>query len=102
LFIALPTPQKELFIHNYKNMIGARFAFGIGGAFDCQAGKVRRAPAWMRNIGLEGFHRAVQNPSDYGRRWVKFNWKLLKLFYRELSGKKSTGKLIGNSDNKIE
>lgn len=93
LFIALPSPQKELFILNYKNTIGARFAFGIGGAFDCQAGKVKRAPLWMRSIGLEGIHRALQNPSNYGNRWIKYNLKFLKLFFRELSGKKSAGNM---------
>jgi len=62
LFIALPSPQKELFIYNHKKDLGVRFAFGIGGVFDVQAGKVRRAPLWMRRIGMEGIHRMVQNP----------------------------------------
>ena len=43
----------------------------------------------MRSIGLEGIHRALQNPSNYGNRWIKYNLKFLKLFFRELSGKKS-------------
>ncbi len=102
LFIALPTPQKELFINNYKNVLGARFAFGIGGAFDCLAGKVKRAPSWLRNIGFEGFHRALQSPPNYGRRWVLYNLKFLNLFFRELSGKKSRVKLLRNPSNGIE
>lgn len=83
LFIALPTPQKELFINHYKQNLGTRFAFGVGGAFDVQAEKVVRAPLWMRNIGLEGLHRAVQNPSDYGSRYVKYYFPFLKIFFRE-------------------
>jgi N-acetylglucosaminyldiphosphoundecaprenol N-acetyl-beta-D-mannosaminyltransferase len=89
LFIALPSPQKELFIHHYKKNLGARFAFGIGGVFDVQAGKVTRAPAWMRNIGLEGFHRAVQNPANYGKRYTTYYLPFLKLFLKELFSKKS-------------
>jgi len=88
LFIALPTPKKELFIHEYKNRNIARFAFGIGGAFDCQAGKVIRAPQWMRSVGLEGIHRAVQNPSDYGKRYIKYNLTFLGMFLRVLLGKR--------------
>jgi len=83
LFIALPTPQKELFIKNNKQRLGTRFAFGVGGAFDVQAEKVIRAPGWMRSIGLEGLHRAVQNPSDYGKRYKKYYYPFLKLFFRE-------------------
>lgn len=84
LFIALPTPQKELFIEKYKKRLGARFAFGVGGAFDVQAGKVKRAPKWLRNIGLEGFHRAVQSPGNYGYRYVKYYLPFCKLFIKEL------------------
>jgi len=84
LFIALPTPQKELFIHNYKKNLGARFAFGVGGAFDVQAGHVKRAPAWLRNIGLEGLHRSIQNPGNYGYRYIKYYLPFSKLFIKEL------------------
>jgi N-acetylglucosaminyldiphosphoundecaprenol N-acetyl-beta-D-mannosaminyltransferase len=89
LFLALPTPQKELFIYHHKNKLGTRFVFGVGGAFDVQAGKVVRAPLWMRKIGLEGFHRAVQNPFNYGARYVKYYIPFLKLFFKELVAKRS-------------
>jgi N-acetylglucosaminyldiphosphoundecaprenol N-acetyl-beta-D-mannosaminyltransferase len=84
VFIALPTPQKELFISHYKNNLGVRFAFGVGGVFDVQAGKVKRAPLWMRNIGLEGLHRMIQNPADYGARYKTLYLPFIKLFFREL------------------
>ena len=83
LFIALPTPQKELFIHKYKQILGVYFAFGVGGAFDVQAGKVNRAPAWMRNIGLEGTHRALQNPANYGKRYLKYYFPFIKIVFKE-------------------
>ena len=84
LFIALPTPQKELFIHHYKHSLGVLFAFGVGGAFDVQAGIVNRAPAWMRNIGLEGTHRALQNPANYGKRYMKYYFPFIKIVFKEL------------------
>ncbi len=94
LFIALPTPNKEIFIYNYKRRLGVRFAFGIGGAFDCVAGKVRRAPLWMRRIGLEGIHRAMQNPADHGKRWVKYNLMFIRLFFIELFVKRQISAVI--------
>jgi N-acetylglucosaminyldiphosphoundecaprenol N-acetyl-beta-D-mannosaminyltransferase len=89
LFIALPSPQKELFIYNHKKDLGVRFAFGIGGVFDVQAGKVRRAPLWMRRIGLEGIHRTLQNPANYGKRYRRYYVPFVKLFFKELLSKKS-------------
>jgi len=92
LFVALPTPQKELFINRNKERLGTRFAFGVGGAFDVQAEKVVRAPEWMRSIGLEGIHRALQNPSDYGKRYLKYYLPFLKLFFKELVKPKQINK----------
>lgn len=88
LFLALPTPQKEVFINRYKSRLSVRLAFGVGGAFDVQAGKVRRAPRWMRSIGLEGIHRAVQNPSDYGARYKSLYVPFLKLVFKEAFAKR--------------
>ena len=88
LFIALPTPQKELFILRNKMSLNTRFAYGVGGAFDVLAGVIKRAPLWMRNIGLEGIHRSLQNPSTYMPRYYKYYLPFMKLFFRELFHKK--------------
>jgi N-acetylglucosaminyldiphosphoundecaprenol N-acetyl-beta-D-mannosaminyltransferase len=89
LFIALPSPEKELFIYRFKNELGARFAFGVGGVFDVQAGKVRRAPPWMRSMGLEGVHRMVQNPANYGKRYRRYYLPFMKLFLKEFFNRNS-------------
>lgn len=83
LFLGLPTPQKEVFVKNYKPILKVKFAFGVGGAFDIQGGKVIRAPRWMQIIGLEGFHRIAQNPSDYGKRAFIYYQPFFRLFFRE-------------------
>lgn len=84
LFVGLPTPQKEVFIHKYKNSLNARFAQGVGGAFDCMGGKVSRAPQWMQKLGLEGIHRTLQNPPYYGKRYKALYVPFLKMFFREI------------------
>jgi len=40
---------------------------GIGGSFDVWSGKVKRAPAWVRKIGIEWLYRAVVQPERLGR-----------------------------------
>ncbi len=62
LFIALPSPRKELFIKNYKESINVGVLYGVGGAFDAKSGKLKRAPLWMQRIGLEGFWRVIRKP----------------------------------------
>ena len=37
-------------------------AIGVGGSFDFAAGRVHRAPAWMRRIHLEWFFRLLLQP----------------------------------------
>jgi hypothetical protein len=41
----------------------------VGAAFDFHAGTVRRAPAWMRDNGLEWLHRLLSEP---GRLWKRY------------------------------
>ncbi|WP_027717638.1 WecB/TagA/CpsF family glycosyltransferase [Desulfovirgula thermocuniculi] len=65
LFVALGAPKQELFIARHKAVLGAKVAMGVGGSFDVLAGKARRAPAWMRRLGLEWLGRLLMEP----RRW---------------------------------
>ena len=70
LFVALPSPAKELFLHNHKETLrNVPFIMGVGGSFDVVGGHVRRAPRWMQNAGLEWFYRLMQEP---GRMWKRY------------------------------
>ena len=86
LFIALPTPNKELFIYHNKDILGVPVLLGVGGAIDVKAGLVKRAPLFFRNIGLEGIHRAIQNPLNYGKRYFtlypRFVGFVIKEFFK--------------------
>jgi N-acetylglucosaminyldiphosphoundecaprenol N-acetyl-beta-D-mannosaminyltransferase len=88
LFIALPSPEKEKFILNYKNKIDVKLFLGVGGAVDCRAGLVKRASVKLRNSGLEGIHRALQNPIYYGNKYLTFYPKFFKIVFK--SGKSKT------------
>lgn len=82
LFVAMPSPQKELFIENYHTQIQVPFVMGVGGSFDVLAEKVKRAPSWMQKIGLEWFYRLYQEPKRMWKRYTVTNgiflWMLLK------------------------
>lgn len=46
---------------------------GVGAAFDFHAGMVSRAPAWMRNNGLEWLHRLASEPRRLWKRYLVTN-----------------------------
>lgn len=81
LFVAITSPKKENFINKWKNDLGVDFVMGVGGTFDVVAGKVKRAPLWMQDSGLEWLYRVVQEPRRMWKRYfftnVKYFWMLV-------------------------
>jgi N-acetylglucosaminyldiphosphoundecaprenol N-acetyl-beta-D-mannosaminyltransferase len=82
LFVAITSPKKENFINKWQDQLGVDFVMGVGGTFDVVAGKVKRAPVWMQNYGLEWFYRTMQEPGRMWKRYAetnsKFAWLLVK------------------------
>lgn len=82
LFIAYGAPKQEKWIaRNLKKMPSVRLAIGVGGAFDIISGRIKRAPRWMRNAGLEWLWRLIQEPRRIGRIYnatIKFGWLVFK------------------------
>lgn len=62
LLVAYGAPAQELWIDRLKDRLGVSLAIGVGGAFDYLAGRVPRAPEWMRRLGLEWLHRLIRQP----------------------------------------
>ncbi|MFI5287798.1 MAG: WecB/TagA/CpsF family glycosyltransferase [Candidatus Dormibacteria bacterium] len=54
--------RQELFLDRYLVPIGAASGIGVGGTLDFLAGRVRRAPAAVRRIGLEWAWRLAIQP----------------------------------------
>jgi len=78
LFVALGHEKQEKWIYKYKeDLPSVKLAMGIGGTFDFYSGKVRRAPKWMRRIGMEWFFRLITQPWRVKRIFtalVVFSW----------------------------
>ncbi|MOA13906.1 putative N-acetylmannosaminyltransferase [compost metagenome] len=91
LFVAITSPKKENFINRWKDQLGVNFVMGVGGTFDVVAGKVKRAPVWMQNWGLEWFYRVIQEPGRMWKRYLitntKFSWLLLKEKCKQVLGR---------------
>ncbi len=80
LFVAYGAPAQDVWIHQHRQQLGnVRVAIGIGGAFDFIAKKVRRAPKWMQDIGLEWLFRLTIQPWRLKRQWSLVIFTLLML-----------------------
>jgi len=82
LFVAITSPKKENFINKWQDQLGVDFVMGVGGTFDVVAGKVKRAPLWMQNYGLEWFYRVMQEPGRMWKRYAETNSKFAWLLFK--------------------
>jgi N-acetylglucosaminyldiphosphoundecaprenol N-acetyl-beta-D-mannosaminyltransferase len=67
VFVAFGAPAQESWIACYRGQLGAGVAIGVGGALDFLAGRVSRAPRWMRDAGLEWCYRLWRQPWRWRR-----------------------------------
>jgi N-acetylglucosaminyldiphosphoundecaprenol N-acetyl-beta-D-mannosaminyltransferase len=92
LLVAYGAPAQDLWIHAHREQLsGIRLAIGVGGALDFIAQRVRRAPRWMQNRGLEWLFRLMMEPRRVRRQWalVQFTWMV---FRRRRRGRRSPTK----------
>lgn len=92
LFVALPTPAKELFVGRNRQELGVRLVVGVGGSFDIIAGRTTRAPLWMQKAGMEWAYRVAQEPGRMWRRYLIGNTQYINLIGRQWARSKSRGK----------
>ena len=76
LFVAFGSPKQEEWIAKNLDKIPAKVVIGVGGAFDFISGNVRRAPKFIRSLGLEWLFRLLIQP------WrIKRQLSLIKFVY---------------------
>ncbi len=84
LLVAYGHPWQDLWISQYKEQLSFKIAIGVGGTFDYLSGRVKRAPRWMRNVGMEWIYRLLKQPGRSSRirnaTWV-FVQKIIKEGY---------------------
>ncbi len=70
LLVAFGAPKQEKWIHANKDRLGVPVSIGVGGSFEMAAGMLKRAPVWMRNVGMEWFYRFAQEPKRLFQRYI--------------------------------
>ena len=79
LLVGLGSPRQELWARRHAAELGVPVTIGVGGSFDVLAGRLQRAPVWMRRTGLEWLYRLVTQPARLIRMLVlpHFAWIIL-------------------------
>jgi N-acetylglucosaminyldiphosphoundecaprenol N-acetyl-beta-D-mannosaminyltransferase len=83
LILGLGAPKQELWIHAHAKQLDAKVALCIGATIDFLAGEKRRAPQWMRRVGLEWFHRLSSEPGRLAKRYLRDAWVFPQLVWRD-------------------
>jgi N-acetylglucosaminyldiphosphoundecaprenol N-acetyl-beta-D-mannosaminyltransferase len=70
LWVGLSTPKQEKWMHEHRNSLRTPLMLGVGAAFDMNSGRLRRAPEWIREHGLEWLFRLVMEPRRLWKRYL--------------------------------
>lgn len=70
LLIAMGVPRQEKFAHEILESLTIKAVMGVGGLFDFYSGSIKRAPKWMRSLGIEWVYRLIQEPGRMWRRYI--------------------------------
>jgi N-acetylglucosaminyldiphosphoundecaprenol N-acetyl-beta-D-mannosaminyltransferase len=83
VFVFLGCPKQEKWMAVMKGKINAVMT-GVGGALPVTIGMQKRAPGWMRNMGLEWLFRFLQEPKRLFKRYAVTNSIFMWVMFKEL------------------
>lgn len=97
----LGCPKEDRWMWEHKGKVLA-VMLGIGAGIDFHAGTVARAPAWMREHGLEWLYRLAREPRRLWARYFKYNTLfVLGAAKQLLTTQKSPADKLASTTNKI-
>lgn len=90
VFVALGPPKQEYFIERLARELSGVILMSVGGSFDIISGRLRRAPAIMRSLGLEWLWRLILEPWRIRRQLalIEFVWLVLRDKLKIMTGER--------------
>ncbi|MDP8221481.1 MAG: WecB/TagA/CpsF family glycosyltransferase [Candidatus Stygibacter frigidus] len=70
LLVAFGAPHQERWIEKWFPHLNCSLVIGVGGLFDFYSGRMKRAPRWLRDIGLEWVFRLLMEPRRMFKRYI--------------------------------
>jgi len=87
LVVGLGAPKQEIWVHATQGQLKVKVALCVGATIDFLAGEKKRAPKFMRMLGLEWLHRMLSEPKRLAGRYWHDAKIFPKLIIRELISK---------------
>ncbi len=82
VFVGIGCPKQELWMAAHHGKIPA-VMLGVGAAFDFHSGRVKQAPVWMQQAGLEWVFRLKSEPRRLWKRYATHNPRFLLFFFTQ-------------------
>jgi N-acetylglucosaminyldiphosphoundecaprenol N-acetyl-beta-D-mannosaminyltransferase len=83
LWVGIGVPKQEKWMARMRERLEVPVMCGVGAAFDFYAGRIRMAPSWMQDRGLEWVYRIGQEPGRLLPRYLATNPRFLLSFARQ-------------------
>lgn len=79
LLVAYGMKRQEEWIERNLSKLKAKVVIGVGRSFDYYSGELKRAPGWLRKMGLEWLFSLFKEPKRWKRQLAlpKFIWMVL-------------------------
>lgn len=78
-WVGLGAPKQERLMALLQPKLHKTICIGVGLVFEYYAGTVKRAPKWVRKLGLEWFIRTLQQPKRFKMFMNPFFWTIKML-----------------------
>ena len=79
VWVGLGSPKQDVWIREHRERIRGAIFVASGATFDFFSGRIRQAPRWIRDAGLEWLFRLTQ---DFRRLWTRYTIKnIIFLFF---------------------
>jgi N-acetylglucosaminyldiphosphoundecaprenol N-acetyl-beta-D-mannosaminyltransferase len=89
LWVGLGSPTQDVWISEHREKIRGTIMVASGAMFDFYSGRIKQAPAWIREAGFEWLYRLTK---DFRRLWVRYlvyNLIFVVMFSLQLTGLRS-------------
>ena len=87
-FITVGSPQQEMIARDARERTDAKgVSLCVGAGLEFLTGEQKRAPRWLRALGLEWLHRLANNPRRLWRRYLIEGMRIIPIYLQWRRGR---------------
>jgi N-acetylglucosaminyldiphosphoundecaprenol N-acetyl-beta-D-mannosaminyltransferase len=86
VWVGLGTPRQDQWMYEFRHRLTVPILIGVGAAYDFLTGRLKQAPPWMQEHGLEWFFRVAHEPKRLWRRYFLYGPNFVWNVGLELAG----------------